>query len=302
MNGPGTPTPVATHRADRGPDDAGRVQRQVDQVQRRRPAFRRDLRREEAEDHRADRRCRRRQGPPPGAPATATDGTNGISSSTDAAASQRGDEDRAKADPVADHAAKRRHDPADQGGGPRDEPDRGCQARAAARQQLDDDRDVRAAHLGGEVRHAEDQEDPPHGRVGRARHASAPNARFTIRPVGMTSGRTSREPNPTRSAVPTDSTADDANTHGNVQPRPSTRIPARHRTDGEADRPRRAERWRSSSRAARAGRHVADTRQASRRCCPAGARSAAWTGRAATALGTAPRRRTRPPRRARSGR
>ena len=43
-------------RAIGRPDDPGRVQRQVDEVERRRSALRRDLGREQAEDHRADRR------------------------------------------------------------------------------------------------------------------------------------------------------------------------------------------------------------------------------------------------------
>ena len=52
-------------------------------------------------------------------------------------------------------------------------------------------------------------------------------ARSTIRPVGTTSGRTSFEPNATRAAVPTDSSADNAKTADSAQPKPSMRMPAR---------------------------------------------------------------------------
>ena len=60
------------------------------------------------------------------------------------------------------------------------------------------------------------------GRRGRHRRPDRGRGRS-----GMTSGRTSRDPNVTSSAVPTDSTADNQNTAGNDQPRPSIRRPAR---------------------------------------------------------------------------
>ena len=63
------------------------------------------------------------------------------------------------------------------------------------------------------------------GPPGRAR--IAPNARVTTRPSGITDGRTSREPNVTSSAVPTDRPADSQNTADNDQPKPSIRSPAR---------------------------------------------------------------------------
>ena len=53
------------------------------------------------------------------------------------------------------------------------------------------------------------------------------NARSTIRPVGTTSGRTSFDPNVTSSAVPTDSSAENAKTADSAQPKPSMRMPAR---------------------------------------------------------------------------
>ena len=55
---------------------------------------------------------------------------------------------------------------------------------------------------------------------------SEANARSTMRPLGTTSGRTSREPNVTSRAVPTDRIAEKAKTGGNAQPKPSMRIPA----------------------------------------------------------------------------
>ena len=49
----------------------------------------------------------------------------------------------------------------------------------------------------------------------------------TTRPVGTTSGRISREPTVTSTAVPTDRSAETVNTAGSEQPNPSIRIPAR---------------------------------------------------------------------------
>ena len=102
-------------RPDDRPDDAGRVQRQVDQVERRRPTFRRDLQGEQAEDHGAHRR---------GAHAE-NDGEQPErrhrrherhEQEDDTGAGEGGDEDRAEADPVADHAAERRDQRPDERG------------------------------------------------------------------------------------------------------------------------------------------------------------------------------------------
>ena len=75
-----TPAPIA------GPDDPGRVERQVDEVEGRRAALRRHLGGEQAEDHRAHRRGRRARGPRRASASDATDGASGISSSDDARA------------------------------------------------------------------------------------------------------------------------------------------------------------------------------------------------------------------------
>ncbi len=56
---------------------------------------------------------------------------------------------------------------------------------------------------------------------------TAPKARSIERPVGMTSGRTSTEPNVTRTAVPSESSAEMANTAGSPQPSESTTIAPR---------------------------------------------------------------------------
>ncbi len=56
---------------------------------------------------------------------------------------------------------------------------------------------------------------------------NAPKARFTIRPVGTISGRTSREPTATSSAVPTDRSDEKAKTQGKDHPNPSIRMPPR---------------------------------------------------------------------------
>ena len=53
----------------------------------------------------------------------------------------------------------------------------------------------------------------------------APNASSTVRPAGTTSGRTSREPSPTSSAVPIERPAETANTAGRPQCSPSTITP-----------------------------------------------------------------------------
>ncbi len=55
----------------------------------------------------------------------------------------------------------------------------------------------------------------------------APNASRTTDPSGMTSGRTSFEPNHTSRAVPTERAAENQKTAGSDQPKPSIRMPAR---------------------------------------------------------------------------
>ena len=95
------------------------------------------------------------------------------------------------------------------------------------RHALDHDWQVGPAHLVGEERDAEDQEDPSDGRIAQDARGSAPKASVSTRPSGTTAGRTSREPNVTSSAVPTESAADSQNTIGSDQPKPSMRTPAR---------------------------------------------------------------------------
>ena len=88
----------------------------------------------------------------------------------------------------------------------------------------------------------------------------APNARSTTRPCGTTSGRTSREPRATRSAVPTDSADDTQKIADTGSPSPSTMNPPRIGPTANADRAARPED--RDHRAEPARRHdVADRRQ-----------------------------------------
>ena len=182
---PADATDRRDQRADRRPDDARGIERQVDEVEGRRAAVGRELGGEQSEDHRADRggrraRARRRAGR--GARSTARQRHQ---DDHDARPGQGGDEHRPEADPVADHATDRRHERPDERRGPGDEGDRRGQAGPGTGDALDEDRDVRPAHLDGDERDPEDREDP----AGRAVGQHAAQRRRTR---GRRSGRSAR--------------------------------------------------------------------------------------------------------------
>ena len=175
---PGTPpSPRGTVRAvpacttcgaDRRPHDPGRVERQVDQVQRLGPAFGGDLGRQEPEDHRAHgSRYRPRRRPRPaasnGRPPTRE--ARGMSPIAMAPPTRAADEHRPEPDPVAERAGHRRQEGPGEGGGPGDERDPARESRAAPDDGLHHDGNVRPRHLVGEERRPEDDEDPANGGI-----------------------------------------------------------------------------------------------------------------------------------------
>ena len=85
----------------------------------------------------------------------------------DARAAERRDEDRPEPDAVADHATERRDEGADERGRPRHQADRRGEPRPETGDPLDEDRDVRPAHLDGHERDAEDQEDAARRAIGQ---------------------------------------------------------------------------------------------------------------------------------------
>ena len=197
-------------------------------------------------------------------------------------------------------AAGRRHC-ADQCRGPHHEPDRRGepQPKPRAGDVLDDDRQVRPRQLVRQECHEVDQEDPADGRVAddAAHRPVSERQHPTLRHDGW--------PDLAR-PEPDEQRRDDGQEgreHEHVRQRPAETIdeePRQQRPDREPDRPA-APKTAMTNPSRRSGA-TSGSRQASRRYSRAGTRSAAGSTRAATAPATARRRRTRPPRRARSGR
>ena len=246
------------HGARRGSDDPGRVERQVDEVEGGRPSLGRQLGRQQAEDHRADGGRRRAQHD--GQQGEPADRSRERHEEQDRARAAEGrDEDRPEADPIAEHAAERRHERADQRRRAHHQRDRRRQAGSDAGDALDQDGDVWPAHLDRHERDPEDEEDPPGRLVGQdaaqrgEREVDDATARDDLRP-DLARAERHEQGGPDRQ---------DRREGEDRWQRPAEAVdedPGERRPDGEADRPGRAE---DRDRRAEAGarRHVADTGQ-----------------------------------------
>ena len=156
QEGRGHATDADHDRTDRRSDDPGRVQRQVDEVERRRASVRGYVRREHPEDHGADgggggREDDRQAG-------QGGHGRNeGHRREDRTAARKGGDQDRSEPDAIAEHATERSDQPPDEGRRAHHQRDRRRETGTGPDQVLDDDGQVWTTHLGRQERHAEDQ-------------------------------------------------------------------------------------------------------------------------------------------------
>ena len=96
-------------------------------------------------------------------------------------------EDGPEADPVTERSRERRQEGAGEDRHARDQADRRGEVGSPGLQALDEQRQVRPAHLVGENGDAEDEEDPAHRRVGEDADDGAPGE-----PEGASDGRDGR--------------------------------------------------------------------------------------------------------------
>ena len=296
---------MATHdRPERRPDDPGRVERQVDEVERRRSAFRGDLGREQPEDHRADRRRRRRAAPAASRARARTAGTSGMPMQDD-----RRHQPAPRSAPAGTRCGRRARPPS----GPIERRRRGPPCPCTSPMAEASPGPVPTspstttgrygrAHLVGQERHAEDEEDAAHDRIGQDAAHGAERQAAGSGPAGRPRAGPRASRTSTSSAVPTDSAARQPEDRGQ-RPAEAVDEDAREgRPDRHPDRPDDAPKTPDDRAQPPARGDVADAGQHDPGVAELEADEEHAQARAARAPATGRRRRRRPPRRGRCGR